>query len=413
MTAITERNMNIVICVFGCATIEKYKLQILKINQTWGKRAKLFPNVKIYFFLGEEPTDLIGEEYVYLKGVKNDYISASHKHNLGLKYAFDNCKNLDFVYVCGTDTYVNIDKLHFFLKKHNPNKTLFICGHGNSKERLNFEQYLHFANGGAGYALSKKSLLYLYPHLENMVDEWVNNTCTPFERLDLVTSCDFCISYYAYIFCFEILMYNPFFSECNYTGHIEITKINGYVSYFHCCPKRGMDEIITCHDMSLSDFDDFTKILEKNDYFMNECSNEKMEKKIKEKNEIYYCINPSNVDVSTKICFITAIYGDFTLKCKAFAKQTISTDFICFTDNENITSNGWTIYTTPCELNQQWSKKYNVIIWLNNRVEIIDEKISEYVMNYIHDEKMMGCHNVHKQGFLLNEVIEKLNLKIH
>ena len=48
-----------------------------------------------------------------------------------------------------------------------------------------------------------------------------------------------------------------------------------------------------------------------------------------------------------KICFITAIYGNYESSCKKFIKQTIETDFICFTDNKDITSNGWTIDTNP------------------------------------------------------------------
>jgi hypothetical protein len=40
----------------------------------------------------------------------------------------------------------------------------------------------------------------------------------------------------------------------------------------------------------------------------------------------------------SKICFITAIYGNYEASCKKFAKQSIPTDFICFTDNKNIIS---------------------------------------------------------------------------
>jgi hypothetical protein len=52
----------------------------------------------------------------------------------------------------------------------------------------------------------------------------------------------------------------------------------------------------------------------------------------------------------TKICFITAIYGGYETSCKQFVQQTIETDFICFTDNIHIISNGWTINTTPYHL---------------------------------------------------------------
>jgi len=52
----------------------------------------------------------------------------------------------------------------------------------------------------------------------------------------------------------------------------------------------------------------------------------------------------------TTICFITAIYGNYEHSCKKFVNQTIETDFICFTDNKNIISNGWTVDTTPYHL---------------------------------------------------------------
>jgi hypothetical protein len=38
----------------------------------------------------------------------------------------------------------------------------------------------------------------------------------------------------------------------------------------------------------------------------------------------------------SKICFITAIYGGYESSCKNYVKQTIDTDFICFTDDINI-----------------------------------------------------------------------------
>ena len=48
-----------------------------------------------------------------------------------------------------------------------------------------------------------------------------------------------------------------------------------------------------------------------------------------------------------KVVFITAIYGNYEKTVKRFMRQTIPTDFICFTDNPNIRSNGWIIDSTP------------------------------------------------------------------
>lgn len=54
-------------------------------------------------------------------------------------------------------------------------------------------------------------------------------------------------------------------------------------------------------------------------------------------------------NIMSKLCFITAIFGNYELTCKPFVSQTTSTDFICFTDNTNIVNNGWIIwpYTLP------------------------------------------------------------------
>lgn len=140
----------------------------------------------------------------------------------------------------------------------------------------------------------------------------------------------------------------------------------------------------------------------------------------------------------SKICFITAIYGAYEMSCKKFVKQTIDTDFICFTDNSNIINNNWTIDTTPYHLinkskidddnftnslcnnkhtfniakyyKQSFSsipilEKYDVIVWLDGTIEIIYDKTSEYILNNIYREKIIGWHHEHRNGILKNEVL--------
>ena len=121
----TSFQKNIIICLFGCATIEKYKKQIQFINETWIKKAKE-RNIITLFFLGEEQTDLVGENYIYLKGVGNDYLSASYKQDLGLKYIYENYNDIEFVYVAGTDVYINIDNLLTNISSLNHEKNLYI-----------------------------------------------------------------------------------------------------------------------------------------------------------------------------------------------------------------------------------------------------------------------------------------------
>ena len=137
------------------------------------------------------------------------------------------------------------------------------------------------------------------------------------------------------------------------------------------------------------------------------------------------------------ICFITSIYGGYETSCKQFVKQTIDTDFICFTDNKDIISNGWIIDTTPYHLinksqldndtytnsfcnnkhtfniakyyKQSFSnipilQKYDVVVWLDGTIKIIYDKTSEYILNNIYKEKIIGWHHEHRNGFLSSEV---------
>tara|TARA_B110001450_G_C17553949_1_gene453854 strand:- start:111 stop:953 length:843 start_codon:yes stop_codon:yes gene_type:complete len=146
----------------------------------------------------------------------------------------------------------------------------------------------------------------------------------------------------------------------------------------------------------------------------------------------------SNKDFNPfKICFITAIYGGYEKSCKKFVRQTIDSDFICFTDNNNIINNGWIIDTTPYHLINKSSidddsfinslsnnkhtfniakyykqafsnipilQKYDVIVWLDGTIEIIYDKTSEYILKNIYKHKIIGWHHERRGGFLDKEV---------
>ena len=109
---------DLIILVFACYTIEHYRNQIEIINTTWGAKCETYKNIKILYFLGEEKvtgfndTDCI--KYINLDGVKNDYLSASYKQFLGMKYIYENYKT-KFIISIGTDTYLNIPKLLLYI----------------------------------------------------------------------------------------------------------------------------------------------------------------------------------------------------------------------------------------------------------------------------------------------------------
>jgi len=140
-----------------------------------------------------------------------------------------------------------------------------------------------------------------------------------------------------------------------------------------------------------------------------------------------------------KICFITAIYGNYESCCKPFQKQSVETDFICFTDSLNIVSNGWTIDNTPYHhehpsplddgqyvnsfSNNQHTFNiakyykqsfrfiprlsiYDVVVWLDGTIEITNPNVSSWIMDNIHDKKIIGWEHERRGGRLIEEVID-------
>jgi hypothetical protein len=249
----------LIICVFACATVPKYKNQILKIEETWGKCAA-DNGVKVLYFLGEEETDLQDKsKYIYLPGVDNDYNSASLKQNLGLKYIYENFYP-DYVFVCGTDTYVNIKKMLLLLNNYNCETPLYIGGgHIYTHTVSNIHYFFH--NGGGGFIISKESLYLIYMKLWNMNIEW-KNILNENEKF-LISACDLELSYFLQknIYNLEIITLPENFVNCNYNGKF-------YAEYSHLDRDIKIEHIITCHHMTLTAFDEFTEMLQLNNYYL-------------------------------------------------------------------------------------------------------------------------------------------------
>ena len=243
---------DLVIAVFGCDTIPKYRDQIEKINSTYGKY--LPENVCIRFFLGEEEV-LTGSLYIHLPGVNNDYLSASYKQYLGIKYIHDNIPT-KFVLCCGSDTYLNVYKLHKYIMKFQYLDNLYIGGHGCHRDIGN--KCLYYHSGGPGFVLSHTCIHKMYPFLDTFMETWIN-VCNKYDLKHLMTACDVGISYlinYHEINATYVLTNDLSFLHCNYKGIP--CHINHVV----------MKDICSCHSMSLNDFDVFTKILVDNNFFI-------------------------------------------------------------------------------------------------------------------------------------------------
>lgn len=124
------------------------------------------------------------------------------------------------------------------------------------------------------------------------------------------------------------------------------------------------------------------------------------------------------------VCFITAVFGKYTKECQPFVSQTIPSDFICFTDNSYLQSNGWALDTHDYHNNYVHSKnpkiiskfykqswyhipvlsKYAVVIWLNANIEIISRKVSEYTIQKLRKYPILAWHNNLSYGLISNDI---------
>jgi hypothetical protein len=243
---------DLIIVVMACDTKPKYKDQILKIEETYGKLIHSMPTVKLLYFLGEE-VGLEGEQYIHCKGVTNDYNSVSVKQFHGLKYVHEHF-NTKFVMCIGSDTYLNVKKLLLFLKSFDSSKSLYIGGHGCFVTIQEKSYYYH--GGGPGFILSKPCLKSLYPKIQDIdtfLNEWFTFRMKDYP--DFLGACDLWMGILAEELGVDFIFANGFYF-CNFIGfpcHIQQFNFN---------------EIISCHCMGLEDCDMFTKILEANNYFV-------------------------------------------------------------------------------------------------------------------------------------------------
>jgi hypothetical protein len=155
-----------------------------------------------------------------------------------------------------------------------------------------------------------------------------------------------------------------------------------------------------------------------------------------------------------RVAYITAIFGNYELTCKPFVSQTIESDFICFTDNPNIISNGWIIDTTPYHdthkspvdnglynnslrkegklkelenrhtfniakyYKQAWKNiprllEYDFVIWLDGTIEISKNYVSEKMIPLCQEYKIVSWHHELRGGLLFHEAFSCYLGKYH
>ena len=249
---------DLIILVYACYTIDKYREQIKCINETWGKKCEQYNNIKLIYFLGENHIDDFSDtertQYINIAGVKDDYLSASYKQFLGLAYIYNNY-NPKFVICIGTDTYLNIPKLLVYINEFDYNENLYIGGHGCNR-MINSKNY-YYHSGGPGFIITYTCLQKIYNKLPNLMDTWIH-ICNEYNVDNLVPACDVAISYFLQqcdINVTIIKMNDLSFLHCNYYGHpCHLFKVD-------------ITQIVSCHSMNINDFYYFTNILNRNNYF--------------------------------------------------------------------------------------------------------------------------------------------------
>lgn len=211
-----SKSISISIGVMTCTTLPKYQDEVRNVVNTWYKDSWM-NDVPVYFFAGEERNefvdelDLISDDHiVHLKGIGNDYESASHKQWLGFKYLYDNLKS-DFVMIVGTDNYVWSERLFTILEKYDPEQAFLIGGKQQSRNTAGV-QYQIFSLGGAGVILTRGAIRKIYNVIDGLHARW-KSVCEP----NVLCACDLSLAYFAEMY--QIVMCRDYglYSQ-NYLG---------------------------------------------------------------------------------------------------------------------------------------------------------------------------------------------------
>jgi hypothetical protein len=241
----------LVILVFGCATVAKYKKELLTIESTWGSDARE-REIPVFYFLGEEKTDLQGQQYVYLPGIKDDYQSASHKQFLGYYWILQHY-NPDTIYCVGSDTFINIPKLQALARLVNPEAPLLLGNNGFVKQLGPL--VADYLSGGGGILTTRETHRRIIYHCGTVVERWISATET--FRSDLSCASDVQL-------CFLSLSKGVTFLRCPHIFHAKYNDVDAIEG-----PIRA-DQIVACHNMTPEDFEAFHGLLKANEYFMTE-----------------------------------------------------------------------------------------------------------------------------------------------
>lgn len=227
------------IAVIGCLK-PKYLEEIKSCSETWFKACDA-KGIHLKIFVDEIPPHLElprpRDDFVELH-CGDDYDSATPKHWLGLQYLFDNL-NTDFYFVCGTDTFLNVQNALDLLKTYNPQDPCYIGGHGDDRSGV------YFHSGGPGYFMSREFLRRVLPSAFDLIDEMKGEPCGPVP----LACCDVQVGKVANMHNIKPSIHDDKFFHCNHHG-------------MGCHP--GVPEqatLVACHNMSRESFHEYQDFL--------------------------------------------------------------------------------------------------------------------------------------------------------
>lgn len=206
-------------CVFACDTNDKYKDEINKIEEIWNKDAESVEGQgvegqgvegqgsdKLLFIVGDSGS-LVGDHYIRVENVGDDFLSAADKKYLGMKFIYENY-DFNFLYICSsTDTtFISVNDLKKCVRENNINKNDFLIVGEHGGSRMFREVNVHYLSKGTGMLVTKPTVKCLYPQLHTLQAEW-HDVCNGCNSVSYISAFNFSISYFLKMYNIRFIQY--------------------------------------------------------------------------------------------------------------------------------------------------------------------------------------------------------------
>jgi hypothetical protein len=229
------------IAVFGCTSVPRYYKEAEASLNTWANIAKKH-NVPVLFYVGRasKPVKHFEDNFVVMPNTADDYHSATPKAWFSMVDIYQK-HSPDFIFSCGSDTYVEVDKVLKLLEQYNADEPLYIGGHGDVRRVLNHNLYFH--SGGSGFLLSRAIMPQIIQHYKEWQQLWSAICATPNAGIEyLHPACDVAVAYFVQKVAkppARVITHDNLFYACNIFGqpcHIHNINYGEACSYHLMTP---------------------------------------------------------------------------------------------------------------------------------------------------------------------------------